>query len=141
MRTLVYFDTSALAKWYLNEARSEDVEKFIQERGPVSISDLTIVEMRCLLARRRREGDIDRNTELLVFATLQDEVRQGFLLCHPMPEGTAAAVREQIRRARLKKLAGWLGRVRVNDAALKAGELAERRRDRLLGGSGAAHGR
>jgi len=37
--------------WYLNESRSEDVEEFIQEREPVDISDLTVVEMRCLLAR------------------------------------------------------------------------------------------
>ena len=59
MRENIYFDTSALAKWYLNEARSEDVEKYIQEHGPVNISDLTVVEMRCLLARRRREKSID----------------------------------------------------------------------------------
>ena len=26
MREIIYFDTSALAKWYLNEARSDDVE-------------------------------------------------------------------------------------------------------------------
>ena len=91
MREVIYFDTSALAKWYLNESRSEDVEEFIQERGAVDISELTIVEMRCLLARRRREGHINRDTELKVFAVFQDEVREGILLCHPMPEGTAAA--------------------------------------------------
>jgi hypothetical protein len=32
---------------------SESQWRFIQLRGPVAISDLTIVEMRCLLARRR----------------------------------------------------------------------------------------
>jgi len=52
-----------------------------------------------------------------------------------------AAVKEQIRRAKLKKLAGWLGRVRVDDDALKAGERADCRRDHLLGGIGTAHGR
>ena len=91
MREVIYFDTSALAKWYLNESRSEDVEAFIQEHGKVDISDLTVVEMRCLLARRRREGHIDHNTELKIFTTFQDEVRQGILLCHPMPAGIAAA--------------------------------------------------
>ena len=55
MSEIIYFDTSALAKWYLNEARSDDVERYIQEHGPVAISELTVVEMRCLLARRRRE--------------------------------------------------------------------------------------
>jgi len=91
MREVIYFDTSALAKWYLNESRSEEVEAFIQERGPVSISDLTVVEMRYLLARRRREGHFSQDTELRVFATFQDEVRQGILLCHPMPAGIASA--------------------------------------------------
>jgi len=91
MREIIYFDTSALAKWYLNESRSEDVEAFIQERGPVDVSELTLVEMRCLMARRRREGNISRDTELKVFTTFQDEVRQGILVCHSMPEGTAAA--------------------------------------------------
>ncbi len=41
MRQITYFDTSALAKWYLNEARSDDVERYIQEHGPVDISDLS----------------------------------------------------------------------------------------------------
>ena len=52
-----YQDTSALAKWYLNEEGSEDVEAFLGERGHALISELTVVEMRCLLARRRRAGD------------------------------------------------------------------------------------
>lgn len=47
----VYFDTSALAKWYLNEPLSEAVEKFLLENGPVAISDLTRVEMRSLLGQ------------------------------------------------------------------------------------------
>jgi uncharacterized protein len=50
-----YIDTSALAKWYLNEPRSEDF-------GAV-ISRLTVVEFRCLIARRRRAGDIDLEDE------------------------------------------------------------------------------
>ncbi len=54
MRKIIYFDTSALVKWYLNEAGSDDVEKYIRENGPVDISDLTVVEMRSLLGQRRR---------------------------------------------------------------------------------------
>lgn len=45
MNEIIYFDTSALAKWYVNEQRSDDVEKYIQDHGPVAISDLTIVTM------------------------------------------------------------------------------------------------
>jgi len=93
MREIIYFDTSALAKWYLNEAGSDDVEKYIQDHGPVDMSDLTVVEMRCLLARRRREGNIDLKTEIKIFATFEEDIRQRFLICHPLPDGlTAGAV-------------------------------------------------
>jgi len=60
---VIYFDTSALAKWYLNEAQSEEVEAYLQAHGPVEISDISVVEMRCLLGRRRREGHINAATE------------------------------------------------------------------------------
>jgi len=90
MNEIIYFDTSALAKWYLNEARSDDVEKYIQEHGPVAISELTVVEIRCLLARRRREKNINLKMEAQVFATFQEDIRQNFLICHPLPKNLAA---------------------------------------------------
>jgi len=90
MNKIIYFDTSALAKWYLNEERSEDVEKYIREHGPVSISDLTMIEMRSLLARHRREKNITPKMELQVFAAFQEDVRHHFLICHPLPNGIAS---------------------------------------------------
>jgi len=90
MRQIIYFDTSALAKWYLKEPRSDDVEKYIQGHGPVDISDLTVVEMRTLLARRRREKNIDPKTEIKIYATFEEDIRQKFLICHPLPVGLAA---------------------------------------------------
>jgi predicted nucleic acid-binding protein len=87
---MIYFDTSALAKWYLKEARSDDVEKYIQENGPVDISDLTVVEMRTLLARRRKKRNIDSKTEIRIYATFEEDIRQKFLVCHPLPVGLAA---------------------------------------------------
>ncbi len=85
MTPTIYCDTSALAKWYLNEARSEDVEAYIREHGPVAISDLTVVEMRSLLARRRRERSITAEIENQVFSTFQEDMRQRFLICHALP--------------------------------------------------------
>ena len=52
-----YIDTSALAKWYLNEPRSQDFESYIRSQRGALISRLTVMELRCLLARRRRAGD------------------------------------------------------------------------------------
>jgi predicted nucleic acid-binding protein len=89
MKQVIYFDTSALAKWYLPEEKSNEVEKYIQEHGPISISELTVVEMRDLLARHRREGNLDPNTEIRVFATFEEDIRQKFLICHPLSDGLA----------------------------------------------------
>ena len=89
-RYAVYFDTSALAKWYLNESHSEAVEKYIRKCGPVAISALTVVEMRSLLARRRRDKEIDAAMENRVFATFEEDIRQGFLVCHPLSATVAA---------------------------------------------------
>jgi hypothetical protein len=90
MNEIIYFDTSALAKWYLNEKGSDDVEKYIQDHGPVAISDLTMVEMRCLLARRRREKNIDSRMEMQIWATFQEDIRQNSLICYPLPADLAA---------------------------------------------------
>jgi predicted nucleic acid-binding protein len=90
MKRVIYFDTSALAKWYINEAHSDEVEKYLQKHGPVAISDLTIVEMRCLFARRRRDKSITSQVETEAFATFQEDIRRRFLTCHPLPDGLAA---------------------------------------------------
>jgi predicted nucleic acid-binding protein len=77
---MVYIDTSALAKWYLNESRSEDFAAWIQAEAETHISTLSVVEMRCLLGRRRRNHELSMEMEQRVFATLQDDIAQGFLI-------------------------------------------------------------
>jgi len=90
MKEIIYIDTSALAKWYINEKDSEKVERYIQAHGPMDISDLTVVEMRCLLARHRRNKRFDARMEMRIFAAFQEDIRQRFLLCHSFPDGMAA---------------------------------------------------
>jgi predicted nucleic acid-binding protein len=75
----VYFDTSALAKWYLSEAMSQEVEDYLRQVSPVFISLLTKVEMRSLVARRRREGHLDADTQAKVLATFEGDVAAGHL--------------------------------------------------------------
>lgn len=91
MSNVIYFDTSALAKWYLNEPKSDGVERYIQEHGPVHISDLTVIEMRSLLSRHRREKNINVTLETQIFAAFQEDMRQRSLICHPLPSTFAAA--------------------------------------------------
>lgn len=77
---LLYLDTSALAKWYLNESCSEVVESLIQGEGKVATSGLSSVEMRCLLARRRRNREIDPSIEMRVLAAFEEDEQAGFLV-------------------------------------------------------------
>lgn len=82
----LYLDTSALAKWYLNEPFSEEFEAFIQAQPSAAISRLTVVEFRCLLARRRRMGELTKAVESRVFASFEEDIRAGFLQVHPIAD-------------------------------------------------------
>jgi uncharacterized protein len=81
-----YLDTSALAKWYLNEPFSERFEEFIQEQSTAAVSRLTVVEFRCLLARRRRAREITRAIESRVYASFEHDVGAGFLEVFPVAD-------------------------------------------------------
>ncbi len=88
--SLPYVDTSALAKWYLNEPRSAEFEAWITSFPAARVSALTVVEMRSLLARRRRMGDLEAVLESRVFATFLEDIRLGFLLREPLQDRHAA---------------------------------------------------
>jgi predicted nucleic acid-binding protein len=75
-----YLDTSALAKWYLNEVGSEAFVDFLQGLGSAVISSLTVTEMHSLLGRRRRMGDLSVELESLLFAALLGDIDRGWLL-------------------------------------------------------------
>jgi hypothetical protein len=81
-----YIDTSALAKWYLNEPFSDEFEAFIQSHAMADISRLTVVEFRCLIARRRRAGDFGKAIESRVFAAFERDIGNGFLRVHPIAD-------------------------------------------------------
>lgn len=83
---VAYLDTSALAKWYLNEHVSDEVEVFIQSEGTLHISSLTSVEFRCLLARRRRAGEFSAEIEQKVFATYQQDISGNSLIVDPVQD-------------------------------------------------------
>lgn len=76
---MVYLDTSALAKRYLNEAGSDAFEAYLMELGAGQISTLTVTEMRCLLARRRREGSLDAGQEARIVAAFEEDILIGVL--------------------------------------------------------------
>lgn len=93
-----YLDTSALAKWYLNEPLSEQFEAFIREQSSAAISRLTVVEFRCLLARRRRAGEITKSVESRVYASFEQDVGAGFLQVYPVADEYLIAALSLITR-------------------------------------------
>jgi len=81
-----YLDTSALAKWYLNEPFSEQFEAFIRAQPAAVISRLTVVEFRCLLVRRRRAGEITKTIESRVYSSFEKDIGGGFLQVYPVAD-------------------------------------------------------
>ena len=82
----VYIDTSALAKRYQREAGSDEFDRFLGRFRAVSISRLTVVEFRCLLARRRRNRELDAQAERRAAAAFDEDIARGFLEVHPLED-------------------------------------------------------
>lgn len=103
----VYVDTSALAKWYLNEPKSEAFEEFIGSRPDAAICRLTVVEFRCLLARRRRAGDITTAHETRIGDAFAADLASGALAVHAVEDSdfqTAVILIRDLRRQPLRTL-------------------------------------
>ncbi|MGH6900725.1 MAG: type II toxin-antitoxin system VapC family toxin [Geminicoccaceae bacterium] len=95
-----YVDTSALAKWYLPEPGSEAFVEFIVRHDGAVISRLTSVELLCLLARRRRAGDITAEHERNAWLTFEDDIRAGHLRVEALADGHALRARALLERVR-----------------------------------------
>ena len=93
-----YLDTSALAKWFLNEPGSEAFVSFLQGLGSAVISSLTVTEMRSLLSRRRRMGDLSVELESVLFAALLDDIDRGWLQRYPLDDARFAEATNLIAR-------------------------------------------
>jgi len=93
-----YLDTSALAKWYLNEPFAEEFEAFIQEQPTAAVSRLTVVEFRCLLVRRRRAREVTKSIESRVYASFEKDVGAGFLQVYPVADEHLIAALSLITR-------------------------------------------
>lgn len=91
-----YIDTSALAKCYVREPESLRVLEWADAHGTLVTAALTLVEFRCLLARRRRGGQIDGQLEQRALAEFDSHVRSGAWRIHPMPFADYAGARDLI---------------------------------------------
>ena len=102
-----YLDTSALAKWYVAEPESERFEVWLSETADAVISRLTIVEMRCLLARRRRSGALTPALESRAYGRFMEQLAAGQFRLLPMTDslpGDALSLIERLPSVPLRTL-------------------------------------
>ena len=77
---MIYVDTSALIKRYLQEPGSDAFDTFFLTKAPLCISRLTVIEMRCALARRRRAKQVSRKLETQVQEAFRLDMQDGALV-------------------------------------------------------------
>lgn len=131
-------DTSALAKWYVAEPGSDAFEAFVNETPDRRISRLVTVELRCLLARRRRAGEIDAAYESGAWATFGTHAAAGVFTIDPVTDarfGEAHELVEALAHVPLRTLdALHLAAARACAATLLAtADAVQRRAAGLLG--------
>ncbi len=130
--TRTYIDTSALAKWYVPEAGAEAFEAYmLGEAGEAVTSGLTGVELRCVLARKRRAGLITPEFERQAYARFAHQVGDGEMRLLPWEGTMFMAARElidQLAEVPLRTLDALHLAVAL---ATDAGELATA--DRVMG--------
>jgi predicted nucleic acid-binding protein len=86
MTVEVYVDTSALAKYYLREPGSSEFETFLRSDVVPRVSRLVLVEFRCLVARRKRNGTIDLGMKARILSLFFAHVGQGLWQVRPMDD-------------------------------------------------------
>lgn len=81
---MVYLDTSALLKRYIPEANSDAFDAYFAEQAPLSISRLGLVEIRCALARKRRNRQISAEREKAAINEIRTDIQDGILAIYPV---------------------------------------------------------
>ena len=71
---------------------------FLQGLDSAVISSFTVSEMRSLLSRRRRTGDLSVGLECVLFAALLDDIDRGWLQRYPMDDARFAEATNLIAR-------------------------------------------
>ena len=74
----LYLDTSALAKAYTSEQGSTDVDEFLSRGTTIFLSDFNRIELRCMLARRFRSGELSAAQEQAIWSQFLLDVANEF---------------------------------------------------------------
>lgn len=86
MTPVIYVDTSALAKLYVNEAGSATFQNYVAGLSAAWISRLCVVEFRCLLARRVRANLITANDQISARGLFEMDIARGLWEIVPLDD-------------------------------------------------------
>ncbi len=96
--TSPYVDTSALAKYYVNEPGSERFEAYIRAVPAALVSRLANVEFRCLVARRERAGTLSKSAAGSILAMFSGHVGQGLWMIRALEDSDLVVAADLIDR-------------------------------------------
>jgi predicted nucleic acid-binding protein len=104
----VYLDTSALAKLYVPESKSDELEAALLGRQDIIVSDLAVTELASAIGRRRREGDLTSQSAALLYRRVIADLTSGEFL--------RAELTSEVHRAAEAILLGASSGMRAADA-------------------------
>jgi hypothetical protein len=96
-----YFDSSYIAKFYLDEPESEAVRRLAESLGQVRCAVLGQIEVAAVFHRKLREGAFDAGAFREVMGQFDDDSGQGLWTWLPLT--TALAARTVVAFARLPR--------------------------------------
>jgi predicted nucleic acid-binding protein len=82
----VYLDTSALVKRYVPEPNSDRFDTYFANLESIVISRLTYVEVRSMLAKKRREKRLNPDQECAAMREFNMDIRLNAIHIRPMTE-------------------------------------------------------
>jgi predicted nucleic acid-binding protein len=109
---MLYVDTSLLAAYYCPERLSEKAENFLTTHSPLSISNLTELEVFSALSRKVREKELNRASASRILAKFLSHLDGRFYSCFSIET-------QHIRLAR-----DWIGQFNTGLKSLDAIHLA-----------------
>ena len=80
-KTGIYIDSSALAKIYMPEPESEELERFLRGHQDLMISELCITEVASAAARRKREGLLNARQVKQIHEAVLADAESGYYRC------------------------------------------------------------
>jgi predicted nucleic acid-binding protein len=99
---ILYCDTSALLKHYIEEAETEAVQRLISSSQQILTSLITELELTSALERLKHEKRLDSPTYRATFSALDRDIQNGFISLTQISSEVSKHAKRIIRQRRLR---------------------------------------